>query len=171
MSRSLLLFNSNINNKPLSDEGLTYLLFYFANLVGKKDLTYEERIQWTRDNIMNIYENYIQNKEIFINEFLINLKEPLQFISIMFAIVKYLINKRKGKNICINNPILFDASCNGLQHLSALTRELNTAIQTNLVSLPNSINLPNDFYNFAAKIVQKEINGCENENIRKLKNY
>jgi len=80
---------------------------------------------------MNIYENYIQNKEIFINEFLINLKEPLQFISIMFAIVKYLINKRKGKNICINNPILFDASCNGLQHLSALTRELNTAIQTN----------------------------------------
>jgi len=42
----------------------------------------------------------------------------------MFAIVKYLINKRKGKNICINNPILFDASCNGLQHLSALTREL-----------------------------------------------
>jgi len=36
---------------------------------------------------MNIYENYIQNKEIFINEFLINLKEPLQFISIMFAIV------------------------------------------------------------------------------------
>jgi len=55
----------NINNKPLSDEGLTYLLFYFANLVGKKDLTYEERIQWTRDNIMNIYENYIQIKNIY----------------------------------------------------------------------------------------------------------
>jgi len=35
---------------------------------------------------MNIYENYIKIKKYLINEFLINLKEPLQFISIMFAI-------------------------------------------------------------------------------------
>jgi len=34
----------------------------------------KKEFKWTRDNIMNIYENYIQNKEIFINEFLINLK-------------------------------------------------------------------------------------------------
>jgi len=40
---------------------------------------------------MNIYENYIQNKEIFINEFLINLKEPLQFIKYNVALLN--INK------------------------------------------------------------------------------
>src|SRR5882724_6441508 len=93
---------------------------------------------------MNIFENNIQNKKIFINEFLINLKEPLQFISIMFAIVKYLINKRKGKNICINNPILFDASCNGLQHLSALTRELKiirSFIKKTVMTIPYNISL------------------------------
>jgi len=40
---------------------------------------------------------------------------------------------------------LFDASCNGLQHLSALTREINVAEQTNLIY---SGKLPKYFYTF-----------------------
>lgn len=171
MCRSLLLFNPIKDNyyKPLNEKGLTYLLFYFATLAGKNKLTFEDRIQWSRDNILTIYDFYIQNKEKFFVDYLENYKEPLQFMSIMFAIVNSLIGEREGKLIFVNNPILFDASCNGLQHLSALTRELNTAIQTNLVSLPSDKDIPKDYYTFAADIVQKEIDICDNNNIRKLK--
>jgi DNA-directed RNA polymerase len=34
----------------------------------------------------------------------------------------------------INNPILFDASCSGIQHISALTLEKNLATKVNLIT-------------------------------------
>lgn len=43
------------------------------------------------------------------------------------------------------------------------------AINTNLVSLPDSEDIPKDFYSFAAKYVQKEIDLSKIENIRNIK--
>ena len=172
LSRSLLLFKDK-NNESLSNEGYKYLLFYFANLAGHSNLSYEERVNWSENNIMKLYKNYIEDKNKFNSNYLTTLKEPLQFLSIMFAIIKVIKAISKGlsqdQKIIINNPILFDASCNGIQHLSALTRELDMAINTNLVSLPNSKDIPKDFYIFAAKFVQKEIDLSNIENIRKIK--
>jgi DNA-directed RNA polymerase len=77
----------------LSNKGFEYLLFYFANLHGGKSvekLTFKERIQWSKDNVMNIYQTFINNIDLFFKEILPNLKEPFQFISIMFATIKYL---------------------------------------------------------------------------------
>jgi DNA-directed RNA polymerase len=171
LSRSLLLFNPLTDKKiPLTDKGFNYLLIYFANLAGQDKCTFDERIEWSKENFANIYEDFISNRIKFYNNYLINIKDKLQFISIMFAIVKVLNAEIKGyrSKVIINNPILFDASCNGLQHLSALTRELNTAIHTNLISLPDST-VPNDYYNFAGNIVQKELDKCVIKNISNFK--
>ena len=46
--------------------------------------------------------------------------------------------------------ILFDANCNGLQHLAALTREVDIAVKTNLIYLDKSPQVKNDFYRYAA---------------------
>lgn len=49
---------------------------------------------------------------------------------------------------------------------------MSTAIEVNLVSLPNKDNnesdVPHDFYSYAGKYVQEEIDQSEIENIRKI---
>jgi DNA-directed RNA polymerase len=56
------------------------------------------------------------------NKMLINLKEPFQFISMLHALGKLcILNPEKGIKGSVHNPILLDASCNGLQHLSSMT--------------------------------------------------
>lgn len=60
----------------------------------------------------------------------------------MFATIKCLNAFYNKEEIILNNPILFDASCNGLQHLAALTREVEIAVKTNLIHLDNSPALP-----------------------------
>jgi DNA-directed RNA polymerase len=74
-----------------------------------------------------------------------------------------------GEKIVLNNPILFDASCNGLQHLSALTREVSIAVETNLIHLENSPQTKNDFYKYAASLGQGKLDESSFENIRNIK--
>jgi DNA-directed RNA polymerase len=65
-----------------------------------------------------------------------NLKEPYQFISMLHAIGKhYIVNYKEGINnpAPFINPILLDASCNGLQHLASMTRDIQLAKQTNVI--------------------------------------
>ena len=94
LSRSLLLFKDK-NNESLSNEGYKYLLFYFANLAGQNHLSYGERVNWSENNIMVLYKKYIEDKDIFNSNYLTTLKEPLQFLSIMFAIIKVINEIRK----------------------------------------------------------------------------
>ena len=87
----------------------------------------------------------------------------------MFAISEYLNNQLQNKETIIYNPILFDASCNGLQHLSALTRELDTAIKLNLISSNNSSeDIPQDFYTNALDIIQKVLDNSDNEKLKNI---
>jgi DNA-directed RNA polymerase len=168
LCRSLLLFSSEKKN-ILNEKGYRYLLFYFANLAGLKD-KYEDRIKWSEENIMNIYNKYIEDKDKFMDEMLNKnkVKEPFQYVSIMFALVKAMKAKINNEEIIINNPILFDASCSGLQHLSALSRELEIAIKTNLVSLPNTDHIPNDYYTHACSVVQNVLRKCDNNKISSI---
>lgn len=156
----LLLF-ADKKERVLGKKGLEYLLFYFANLYGNNNLTYEARIQWSKDNVMNIYQTFIKDIDLFNEKILPNLKEPFQFISIMFATIKCLNAFYKKEDIVLNKgsgirprtgrtTILFDASCNGLQHLAALTREVDIAVKTNLIYLDKSPQVKNDFYRYAA---------------------
>jgi DNA-directed RNA polymerase len=73
----------------------------------------------------------------------------------------------KDKIPTVTVPILFDASCSGIQHLSAMTRDIIIARKVN--TLPNEglddaleeeildKALPQDYYNYAAINVQLEL--------------
>ena|ERR1700712_4527248 len=117
-----------------------------------------------------MHKTYIEDKNEFHIKYSKYSSEPLQFISIMFAIIKLEENLKKGKRICVNNPILFDASCNGIQHLSAMTRELDLAIRTNVLGKEDNIKneRPKDFYLYAAKLIQKELDKHPKENLRNI---
>lgn len=172
MVRSLLLFypTKDITNKSINENASKYLYIYFANLAGQTNLSFADRIAWSKNNIIDIFENYVNNKDTFNTKYLTSLKEPLQFISIMLAIIDYLNAQKEGTNITINNPILFDASCNGIQHLSALTREIDTAIKVNLVKLnKEDTDVPQDYYLYAGQLVQEALDKSENAKINRIK--
>lgn len=68
-------------------------------------------------------------------------------------------NKNKGGNYLVSNPILFDASCSGIQHISALTLDKNLAKYTNVItdSLNPMDELPEDFYSFALNKIRDRL--------------
>ena len=99
---------------------------------------------------------------LFLDKYLDNADEPFQFISVYKAIKDIVINKNNDINI----PILFDASCSGIQHLSSLCNDINIAEMVNVVSTENC---KNDFYQIAADYVIKYINDMpyfENNDIK-----
>jgi DNA-directed RNA polymerase len=80
-----------------------------------------------------------------------------------------LLEEREGKKTksSINNPILFDASCNGIQHLASMTRDIELARKTNVIEpvvehMNTNIEAasnkkPEDLYSYAAELVQKKL--------------
>ena len=167
LSRSLLLFGDT--KEAINKSGLEYLKVYFANLAGYSKDSWDFKLKWTNKHILTIINLFNNNKEKFNIEYLNHSKEPFQFISILFALESYICARAQNKELIIQNPILFDASCSGIQHLSALTRELDLAIKTNVVGKGLTKELPEDFYSYAASLIQEELDLSSNNELRSIK--
>jgi DNA-directed RNA polymerase len=163
LARALLLFDEG--NNHLTVEGLTYIKIYFSNLAGQDKESWNDKIKWADNNISKIYSKLLSDNVNSLS-LIRDLKEPFQFIAILLALGKYNLEDREGLKIksAIYNPILFDASCNGIQHLASMTRDIELAIKTNVlyratgeVSQNREATPPEDLYSFAAELVQKEL--------------
>ena len=167
LARSLLLFDSN---EELNEKGYECLNVYLSNLAGYDKKSWNDRLNIS-DTITNEFKEYTLNKnENKLNELIKDLSEPFQFISIGLAKIDYLEKERLGLKTIINNPILFDASCSGIQHISALTLDKNLAKYTNVISYDDSpkTQLPEDFYTFALNIIRKKLANSKNELLRNI---
>jgi DNA-directed RNA polymerase len=131
----------NIKNfkKESIFKDIDYFKLYFANTFGKNKLSRKGRINWIDKNIKDIINTFESDFESFINKYLLESKEPFQFLACTFAYCNFIKN-----NTEIKIPILFDASCSGIQHLSALTTDTTIA---KLVNLLNNLE-PLDFYQY-----------------------
>jgi DNA-directed RNA polymerase len=75
----------------------------------------------------------------------------------------------------VNNPILFDASCSGIQHISAITRDMVLANKVNITSFydkdikEKNNSKAEDFYIYAKELIQKELENQELVNLRLIK--
>lgn len=166
LARALLLFDEG--DKILTDDGLTYMKVYFSNLAGQDKHSWNEKLIWADSNLSDIYSKFLINKVDSLSK-ISELKEPFQFISILLALGQYNLETREGKKTkkTIYNPILFDASCNGIQHLASMTRDIELAKKTNVISPKpepdnnDHFNLsdkqPEDLYTYAAELVEKEL--------------
>ena len=167
LARSLLLFDSN---EVLNDKGYECLNVYFSNLAGYDKNSWNDRINIS-EKITKEFKEYTLNKnENKLNELIKDLSEPFQFISIGLAKIEYLEKEKLGLKTIINNPILFDASCSGIQHISALTLDKNLARYTNVISYdeaPKS-QLPEDFYTFALNIIKDKLAKSKSELLRNI---
>ena len=109
-------------------------------------------------------EKYKNNFNLFKEEYVLVSKEPFQFLSCFISYYNYLTYKKE-----IKIPILFDASCSGIQHLSALTKDIKIAKLVNILNNEE----PSDFYQYCIdKIVEiikelpNELNGLASNNFK-----
>ncbi|MEC8066255.1 MAG: DNA-directed RNA polymerase [Pseudomonadota bacterium] len=108
-------------------EQLEQLKIHGANLYGLDKLTYEERVSWVEGNakdISNVAKDPMECK------WWVNADCPWQFLAFCFEYQKYLDN---GLPFDSNLPISSDATCSGLQHLSAMLKDPVVGAKVNLI--------------------------------------
>lgn len=110
--------------------------------------------------MVDLYEN---DRSRFVEVYLSKAKEKAQFMSCFLGIYKsFHLSKKLGP--CHSNPktpVLFDATCSGMQHLSALTTDIDLATLVNLTN-----HELNDFYGHCAEIVRNVIDGLADKRLR-----
>lgn len=139
--RSLLEFADRCE---LGDRGREWLAIHLANCFGRKG-PYAERIAWTRANMTDIEQSA---KNPIDHRWWSMAKKPWQTLAACFEMVEA---GKPGSKSCL--PVQVDGSCNGLQHFSAMGRDLWGGLLVNL--LPSD--MPRSVYVEVAKEVVKLI--------------
>lgn len=131
----------------LTNNGLDIFLAYGATLydsnLNKKSI--QERIDWIK---MNKIELLNMNKE-----FIVKAKSPFLFTAFCLEIQKL----EKNPNSKIYSPVFIDATCSGVQHLSAMIGDSDLGKLVNLTA-SNRYDRPADFYQELVEPINKAIN-------------
>ena len=133
------IYNSENKAGNKLTQNIDYVKLYLANVYGKSKLSRKGKIKWFNNNIDQMVEAYNESWYSFMEKYVIVSKEPFQFISIFISYYNYIYQGEE-----IKTPILFDATCSGIQHLSALTKDIKIANLVNLVQKES----PSDFYQY-----------------------
>jgi DNA-directed RNA polymerase len=153
--RSLLEF---AEGKRLGKNGLKWLAIHLANARGKDrqgqhgrrldKIRFEDRISWVTEN-----DNRIRSsaRDPLANRWWMSASKPWRFLSACFEWEK--AHSTDGEGFISHLPIAIDGTCNGLQHLSALRLDENSARETNV--LPAE--LPRDIYQTIANLVKESL--------------
>lgn len=123
--RGLIKFSDSY---PIMEDTLYYLKIYLANVFGLSSKTFQERLDWVDTHYNQLVLDYYDNKSAF-NSFVIKAKEPFQFYSTFVEIVGIIECNKTSTNF----PILFDCSCSGIQHISALCGDVTIAKMVNVL--------------------------------------
>ncbi|MDO8496165.1 MAG: DNA-directed RNA polymerase [bacterium] len=145
--RALIKF---ARGKPLTDRGRYWLEIHLATVYGNgwDKKPFDERVGWVND-----HQNEIHNsaKRPFDGDFLwCKAENPWRFLA---ACLEWS-NPPKDRGVCVSHlPVSVDGTCNGLQHLSALSRDLAGAQATNLIPSP----IPQDIYQNVANLLRSRL--------------
>ena len=165
LARSLILFGQEYE-EILDNTGVECLNIYLANLAGYDKVSWNRRLKLV-DEIIG--EFLISNKISpvkYLLDHATDISEPFQFMSIIFSKLLHLKNPKTK----ISNPILFDASCSGIQHIASLTLEKELAKNVNVFSDSSSPKdeIPKDFYIYAVDIINEKIKESPIDNLSKI---
>ena len=164
LAKSLLLFGIG---DELNDSGIECLNIYLANLAGYDKLSWNDRLTKV-DSIIAEYLDSVKTSPVnYIEKNKDRISDPFQFMSIMFAKLLHL----KNPSDKVSNPILFDASCSGIQHIASLTLEKELASNVNVISesLQPKDDLPEDFYTYALSKITETLKNCDVPELREIK--
>nr|QWO71442.1 RNA polymerase [Termitomyces titanicus] len=157
MARSLITFYEGCE---INKDNIIYALQHLANTAGKSKLTIKNKNKWATNfiNQLNLlpvqldykelstfFETRKNNVDLFedikvsifdlaeienVKKIMSNNDEKLQFLNILFSLIKCLI--KHNELFCTS--ICFDATTSGFQHLAALFQDIELAKASNVVN-------------------------------------
>ena len=125
-----------------------WLAFQVATTYGLDKAPMEERQQWVKDNHEYI-TRVATDPEGTISEWS-TVEEPWCFIASAIEYYLCVITKQKATS---GLPVSVDATCSGLQHLSALALDRTAAEMVNVVPTPK----PSDGYKIVAEVAKTQL--------------
>lgn len=141
LSKSLLEF---ANPVKLGKDGLKWLKIHTANCAGVDKVSIDDRVKWFDDNIDKIKS--VGSDPLASIMHWANIKDtPMQFVAACIDVTKAL-QSADPEEYESRLPVTVDGSCNGIQHLAALSRDSVAGEMVNLVNLPK----PSDIYSAVA---------------------
>ena len=141
VGRSLLEF---ANCHELGERGVHWLHVHLANCYGHDKDSYSERVNWVRSNLAHIKQSA---NDPFAHRWWAGAEKPWQTLAACFEVAE------ASPEYASHLPVQVDATCSGLQHFSALGRDVGMARTVNL--LPND--RPQDVYQDIADLVSEVI--------------
>lgn len=127
--------------KPLGPRGLYWLKVHVANCFGYDSTRFDDRVRWVDERLDLLREGIQrpQDSDVYTG----NTEAPMQAIAAATALFEALDSPDPEQYVC-NVPVHMDATCSGLQILSALLRDPVGAYFTNLMD--NGAGSKSDIY-------------------------
>lgn len=146
LAKGLLQFS---RGKPITDnKALRWLMIQGANTYGYDKESYDKRVKWVEEHTSEIRE-YANNP--CANRGWTEADKPFQFLAWCFEWNSYCSDP---DNFVSRIPIQLDGTCNGLQHYSALLRDVRGGSAVNLINSKR----PNDIYAVVAEKLEEKLN-------------
>lgn len=139
MEKSLYLF---AKARPVTEDAKRWLAIQVANCAGKDKLSLEDRVQWTKDNEFTI--TAIAKDPLGSLHLLEEFDDPWCGLAACSEFYHCVIT---GEQTETSLPVATDATCSGLQHLSAMTLDAATGHLVNVTCTPQ----PQDAYKAVLK--------------------
>jgi DNA-directed RNA polymerase len=141
--KSLITF---ANSERLNERGKYWLYVHASNTWGNDKVSYDERYAFTESKL----NEFISYAELPLDNKGWNYADkPMEFLNTCMNLKRL----HQDNDFTCNLPVSMDATCSGLQVLSILMRDENTAKKVNV--LPSS--KPQDIYTAVAEKVKTEV--------------
>lgn len=148
LARSLLLFGeSETINDPATDS--RWLAIHGANCWGNDKVSFDERVEWVKKRREDIQGVYVDPK---VNDWWMEADKPWQFLA--FCLEWGDMLACGGRGFKTRLPVSMDASNNGIQILSLLSRDEVGGLATNVTQAGET---PADLYSFVAERVNQKL--------------
>lgn len=147
------------DGKTLGERGAFWLGVHGANCYGVDKVSFEDRVQWVKDNERDIIS--VATDPIGTRSFWGDADKPWQFLAFCFEWYRYV---QEGDGMQSYLPIGLDGSCNGLQNFSAVLRDEVGGRATNLI--PND--KPSDIYAEVGRVCTTRLSAMESSVCRDL---
>jgi len=146
ISKALIRF---YNGTPLGENGLSALMIHAANCYGKDKLSLAERVDFINELVPDILK--FDDDKVALR-LCAQADEPASFYAVAIELMRALRSSDPTSFIS-HIPVAVDGTCNGLQILSLLGKDLVGAEKTNCTSAPTR----KDLYIEVARSVQSII--------------
>ena len=141
--KALLVFDEERDVKNID-----WFKIHGANLFGKDKEPFEERIRWVEEN---------EEKILSVSggsDFWMEADEPFEFYQFCLEYAKY---KKDPQNFKTSLPIAVDGSNNGLQHISTMLRDKETAKRVNVLPTNRVNDVYTDVLNEFLKLLKNDL--------------